>query len=64
MDNCITVRGKSYPVAMTVQAFAEIGDLCPGKDYTAPWRTVIHAYGRKYDYYIQNGGSDEQGSRK
>ena len=32
MDNCITVRGKSYPVAMTVQAFAEIGDLCPGKD--------------------------------
>lgn len=32
MDNYVIVRGKSYPVAMTVQAFAEISDLCPGKD--------------------------------
>ncbi len=32
MDNCVIVRGKEYPVAMTVQAFAEISDLCPGKD--------------------------------
>lgn len=32
MANCITVRGKEYPLALTVQAFAEIGEACPGRD--------------------------------
>ncbi len=32
MANSITVRGKEYPLALTVQAFAEIGDACPGRD--------------------------------
>ena len=32
MENSVTVRGKEYPLALTVQAFAEIGDACPGRD--------------------------------
>ena len=29
----ITVGGKEYPLALTVQAFSDISDLCPGKDF-------------------------------
>lgn len=29
----ITVRGKEYDLALTVGAFAEISDLCPGGDF-------------------------------
>lgn len=32
MVNSITVRGKEYPLMLTVQAFAEIGEACPGRD--------------------------------
>lgn len=28
----ITVRGKEYPLALTVQAFSDISDLCPGRE--------------------------------
>ena len=31
MGKSITVRGKEYPLEMTVQAFCDIADLCPGK---------------------------------
>lgn len=30
--NSVIVHGKEYPLALTVQAFAEISDACPGKD--------------------------------
>lgn len=29
----ITIQGTTYPLEMTVQAFAEISDLCPGRDF-------------------------------
>ena len=29
----ITVGGREYPLALTVQAFSDISDLCPGKDF-------------------------------
>ena len=29
----IIVGGKEYPLALTVQAFSDISDLCPGKDF-------------------------------
>ena len=29
----ITIQGNTYPLEMTVQAFAEICDLCPGRDF-------------------------------
>lgn len=31
MGKSITVRGKEYPLEMTVKAFCDIADLCPGK---------------------------------
>lgn len=30
----ITVRGKEYDLALTVGAFAEISDLCPGGEFS------------------------------
>lgn len=30
--NKVTIRGKEYPLALTVQAFSDISDLCPGRE--------------------------------
>ena len=32
MANSVTVRGKEDRLALTVQAFADIGEACPGRD--------------------------------
>lgn len=34
MEASIEVRGKEYTLAVTVQAYAELSELCPGKDFS------------------------------
>lgn len=34
METAIEVRGKAYTLAVTVQAYAELSELCPGKDFS------------------------------
>ncbi len=30
--NKVTIRDRDYPLALTVQAFSDISDLCPGRE--------------------------------
>ena len=38
METAIEVRGKAYTLAVTVQAYAELSELCPGKDFSGSER--------------------------